>query len=270
MGCCESRANSDFPPRLTPLQSIVQENSIDDPPLKEQSFLTFRVTQLYKKRKWRDLIKMIYSKEPTDIDAVKLKHNQTVPSTIGGLSIAYLAEASKFECNKIHFYIRGILEILIQNLKLGTEEALQENSLLLLSRCVGFFSEGVIHDLLNQKIFELLIPLLGIKELREPAMRTCGMIYKCREKAQRIFFKLKGEEELVKILAIANTEEKVMETLINILYLILDSQNKQSQFCINKIIEAGFLAAIDRIDENFKKSRNYDELLSAILQVRYT
>lgn len=170
------------------------------------------------------------------------------PRTIGCLAIAYLAEGALEESNKVQFYIKGIIDNLITNLK-GEDEILKEFSLLLLSRCAEYVSEGSIHEMLDQKILESLVPLLKHPILQDDAIKASGFIYKSREKAQQIFIRLEGDLELLKILKSADTTSKINLVLLNIFYLVLDAQSRPNQVSVDRLILIGFLEALDKIDE---------------------
>lgn len=127
-------------------------------------------------------------------------------------------------------------------------------------------TEGSIHEILALNILGSLFTLFNSPTFRCLAIETCTLILKRRERAQLIFFKLNGEQELFALLDRPNGETiKMVMECIKSLIMVNSNQNadgRPNQENLNRVMKTGMIDIIEKI--NPYKSRQSDEWASVL------
>ncbi|CAG9320969.1 unnamed protein product [Blepharisma stoltei] len=242
-------------PKTIPIQSYQFFTSNSD------TDLIVKIKFLRANSKWSDLFKLIYHRDPINISDIKDQGWERPPKTIGCLAIAYLAEGALEESNKIQYYIKGVIGAIVTNLY-SPDETLQEFSLKLLNRTLKNATESTIYEILNFNVYKPLFALFPSPILGDLAMDTCKIILYRREKAQKVFFKFKGDGELLKFLELNTVNATFLMSCINA--LIIDPNGKPNYGNLNKLIDAGIVEAIKNnkpiLNLCYNKKAEIDEL----------
>lgn len=144
-------------------------------------------------KRWADIVKLIENIDTLyDEDITSSMDPQ--PSTVGCLAIAILIEASKDPSNKIHFFIKNSLSSLVFNLT-SEDKILKHYSYDLLNSCTDYFTESIIHELINYGLFEALCEISN-----KNTMTFSHKVFKNRERAQRMFLKYSGYRVVINCL----------------------------------------------------------------------
>lgn len=175
------------PADLAGLSSLtIEESKIK--PITRPSF-----SLLVEQKRWADIVKLIGNSDSVFEEDIFLPLTPQ-PSTVGCMAIAILAEASKDPINKIHFYIKNILSLLVLNLT-SDDIILKHFSYDLLYSCTDNFTESIMHELISYGLFEALSEICN-----KNIMIFAHKVFKNRERAQRMFLKHKGYENVVSCL----------------------------------------------------------------------
>ena len=167
-----------------PFYSKVSTKSLQCPTL-SSPHLKACISQLRKQGKWNEIVKYC-SRNEILLEELEETGLDPIPSTLGCLAIAVLYNASAEEANKIHSYIKGILALLVENLR-SKDLTLVYYSYRLLDSCAVYFTESTVHELINYNIFEAFSNIIT-----ENTILFSHKLFKSREKAQRVFLKNNG------------------------------------------------------------------------------
>ncbi|OMJ88001.1 hypothetical protein SteCoe_10156 [Stentor coeruleus] len=229
MGCCETRPKLMTPADLAGLSSLtIEESKIK--PITRPSFAL-----LVEQKRWSDIVKLIGNSDPI-FEEDKFLPLTPQPSTVGCMAIAVLSEASKDPINKIHFYIKNVLSMLVLNLT-SDDIILKHYSYDLLYSCTDNFTESIMHELISYGFFESLSEIYN-----KNTMIFAHKVFKNRERAQRMFLKHKGYEVVISCLSKYKEDSGMIFVAVG--DLLVDNKRNLSEYNCKHFFTQDFLKAL--------------------------
>lgn len=177
--------------------------------------LRVKIELLTNSKDWEEIIRLTgYSDTISSEDTYQ--ELTPVPKTLGCLCLAILTQASIDQENKIHLYIQQNLSLILKNLQ-SKDIPTVHYTFYLLYNNITYFSESIIYELLNLKVFEALFSVTT-----EYSLMLSHKLYKSRETAQRMFLKYKGYETIIFSLYYYKDHTKTTLLAVFDLLIVLD------------------------------------------------